>query len=148
MVYILLLGFIIPNLIITYTSIAVLQYHKKVSSNKFREFSRKPKECLNYQIFLSCYLFQIGQNREGSIAQIKSNRHKKVERMVFLMIFAYNMSWTPYALVCFLRLINLNFLSPAWTVPGFIFTKWWVIKNHLESNTLSKIVWTPYDGNY
>ena len=40
-VYILLLGFIIPNLIITYTSIAVLQYHKKVSSNQFGGFSLK-----------------------------------------------------------------------------------------------------------
>ena len=82
------------------------------------------RKYLDYQNSSNGFQFQLGQNREGRIAQIKSNRHKKVERMVFLMIFAYNMSWTPYALVCFLRLVNLNFLSPAWTVPGFIFTKW------------------------
>ena len=131
-----------------------------MSVNLHKIFSQIRKY-LDYQNSSNGFQFQLGQNCEGGIAQIKSNRHKKVERMVFLMIFAYNMSWTPYALVCFLRLVNLNFLSPAWTVPGFIFTKWWVIENHLESNPYINlatikycfivhkyvIVWTSYNSN-
>ena len=54
---------------------------------------------------------------------MKSQREKRVGRMVFLMILAFNVSWTPYAIVCFLRLLNYNPIPPVWTVPGFILTK-------------------------
>merc|ERR1719367_2643124 len=39
------------------------------------------------------------------------------------MILAFNVSWTPYAVVCFLRLLNKINIPAVWTVPGFIFTK-------------------------
>ena len=67
--------------------------------------------------------FQLGQQFQGRIAEVKAKREKKLRRMIFLMILAFNFSWTPYAIVCFLRLIQQNLVIPVWTVPGFILTK-------------------------
>ena len=65
----------------------------------------------------------MSQRYKGRIAELKSQRERRVGRMVFLMILAFNVSWTPYAVVCFLRLLNQINIPAVWTVPGFIFTK-------------------------
>ena len=41
------------------------------------------------------------------------------------MVLAFNASWTPYAIVCTLKLFNKNFISPSWTIPGLLLAKRW-----------------------
>ena len=126
-IYILVLGFALPNIIITYTSISILTYHKKVSVKDRLSWNQKMRSNTIFRIRLSiCILLQIFQvtlRYKGRIAELKSQREKRVGKMVFLMILAFNVSWTPYAIVCFLRLLNHNPIPPVWTVPGFILTK-------------------------
>ena len=43
--------------------------------------------------------------------------------MIILMILAFNISWTPYAFVCTLKLVHHNFVSDAWAVPGLLLAK-------------------------
>ena len=43
--------------------------------------------------------------------------------MVLLMIIAFNISWSPYAFVCTLKLIDNNFVPDAWAVPGLLLAK-------------------------
>ena len=43
--------------------------------------------------------------------------------MVLLMIIAFNISWSPYAFVCTLKLIDKNFVPDSWAVPGLLLAK-------------------------
>lgn len=43
--------------------------------------------------------------------------------MVIAMILAFNLSWTPYAVVCTLKLFNPYLVPDAWAVPGLLLAK-------------------------
>ena len=59
----------------------------------------------------------------GRIAEIKAKRERRLTRMVIIMILSFNACWTPYALVCTLKLFHRNFVSPTLSVPGLILAK-------------------------
>ena len=53
----------------------------------------------------------------------REKQEKRLNRMIILMILAFNISWTPYAFVCTLKLVHHNFVSDAWAVPGLLLAK-------------------------
>ena len=53
----------------------------------------------------------------------REKREKRLNRMIILMILAFNVSWTPYAFVCTLKLFHHNFVPDAWAVPGLLLAK-------------------------
>ena len=53
----------------------------------------------------------------------RQKKEKRITRMIFLMIMAFNISWLPYAFVCTLKLAHYNFVSDAWAVPGLLLAK-------------------------
>ena len=58
----------------------------------------------------------------------RQKKEKKIERMIFLMIMAFNISWLPYAFVCILKLAQHNFVTDAWSVPGLVLAKRYVLE--------------------
>ena len=80
---------------------------------------------LNYLLSLSLIIKQNSNIFVGRIAEMKAKREKRLTRMVIIMVLAFNASWTPYAIVCTLKLFNKNFISPSWTIPGLLLAKRW-----------------------
>ena len=62
-------------------------------------------------------------NVSGRVAEIIAKRQKKVTRMIMLIIFAFNFCWTPFAIICILKLFQVNFVTPVWTLPPFLLAK-------------------------
>ena len=58
----------------------------------------------------------------------RQKKEKRIEKMVFWMIMAFNISWLPYAFGCTLKLFQFNFISEAWTVPGLLLAKRYLLK--------------------
>ena len=73
-------------------------------------------------------IFQNATTFVGRIAEQKAKREKRLTRMLVLMVVAFNVSWSPYALVCFLKVVHHNFVSPTMAVPGLLFAK--TYENH------------------
>ena len=116
-----------PNVIIVLSNIGILQYHKEVTNiaNSIVIFINP--SLTHDMLFISIYLFQNSRRLRRSLQRIKSlkreKREKRVTLMVLLMIIAFNISWSPYAFVCTLKLIDKNFVPDAWAVPGLLLAK-------------------------
>lgn len=63
----------------------------------------------------------------------RQKQEKRITRMVCLMILAFNISWTPYAFVCTLKLLHHNFVSDTWAVPGLLLAKRYLERIFVES---------------
>ena len=82
--------------------------------------------------FLQFYcIFKNSEKIRKSMSLNKSwsrqKKEKRITRMIFLMIVAFNISWLPYAFVCTLKLVQHNFVPDAWAVPGLLLAKWYSI---------------------
>ena len=130
-IYVFTVGFLVPNLIITCTSIDLVQVHKKVSFVLFKKYFALQRS-LNYfhgsSVNTNEYFIMIQQSIKstGRIAKMVAARQKRLTRMVTIMIAAFNLAWTPYALVAVLKLLQRNFLPVTWTVPGLLLCKTYV----------------------
>ena len=62
----------------------------------------------------------------------QKSREKKVTFMLMLMIMAFLMSWSPYAIICIMRLVfGYAFLSPTIVAQAVVFAK-------------GSVVWDPF----
>ena len=59
----------------------------------------------------------------GRIAEMVAKRQKRLTGMVIIMIAFFNVSWTPYAVVAFLELIQWIVLPTSVAIPGLLFCK-------------------------
>ena len=124
----LLVGWIVPNAIIFGSSVEVMRYQRKVIWNVLSGYVcliNSKSLFLNYLLSLSLIIKQNSNIFVGRIAEMKAKREKRLTRMVIIMVLAFNASWTPYAIVCTLKLFNKNFISPSWTIPGLLLAKRW-----------------------
>ena len=124
----LLVGWIVPNAIIFGSSVEVMRYQRKVIWKVLTENGHQINLDTSVQNYLLSISFIIKQNSNifvGRIAEIKAKREKRLTRMVIIMVLAFNASWTPYAIVCTLKLFNKNFIAPSWTIPGLLLAKRW-----------------------
>ena len=121
-----------PNVIIVLSNIGILKYHKEVTNIAnsiviFISISFLDPSLTHDMLFISIYLFQNSRRLRRSLQRIKSlkreKREKRVTLMVLLMIIAFNISWSPYAFVCTLKLIDKNFVPDSWAVPGLLLAK-------------------------
>ena len=118
-----------PNVIIVLSNIGILQYHKEVTNiTKCIVIAIKLRNVvLLLQYAFHSHTFQNSRRLRKSLQRIKSlkreKREKRVTLMVLLMIIAFNISWSPYAFVCTLKLIDKNFVPDSWAVPGLLLAK-------------------------
>ena len=124
-----------PNVIIVLSNIGILQYHKEVTNItkciviviSISSLYQLRKVVLLLQYVFHSHIFQNSRRLRRSLQRIKSlkreKREKRVTLMVLLMIIAFNISWSPYAFVCTLKLIDKNFVPDAWAVPGLLLAK-------------------------
>lgn len=60
----------------------------------------------------------------------QKSRERKVTLMLMLMIMAFLMSWSPYAIICIMRLVfGYAFLSPTLVAQAVVFAKGSVVWN-------------------
>ena len=129
-IYVFTVGFLVPNLIITCTSIDLVQVHKKVSFVLFKKYFALQR--INYfhgsSVNTNEYFIMIQQSIKstGRIAKMVAARQKRLTRMVTIMIAAFNLAWTPYAFVAILKVLQRNFFPVTWTVPGLLLCKTYV----------------------
>ena len=125
-IYILIVGFVIPNFIIIYTSAGIIQYQKMVSII-LTWLQISVSILVNQTYFQSnFYFFDIFSSQTSrpscrNIAKLRAKRESKVTRMIVIMIVAFNVSWTPYALICTIQLFGP--VHPSWAVPCLLLAK-------------------------
>ena len=78
----------------------------------------------------------------------REKQEKRLNRMIILMILAFNISWTPYAFVCTLKLVHHNFVSDAWAVPGLLLAKRYNLSLTEEVGEFNAYVSLKYFINY
>ena len=66
-------------------------------------------------------LFQTSRPSCRNIAKLRAKRESKVTTMITMMIIAFNVSWTPYALICTIQLFGP--VNPSWAVPSLLLAK-------------------------
>ena len=73
----------------------------------------------------------------------RQKKEKRITRMIFLMIMAFNISWLPYAFVCTLKLVQHNFVPDAWAVPGLLLAKWYLFRiKYIYNNQIIPKIFT------
>ena len=66
----------------------------------------------------------------GTVAEIGIRREKKVTKMLVLMVFAFNLSWSPYAFMCIMDILQLQIISPIWKIAVLILSKRYLFKDN------------------
>lgn len=126
-IYILIVGFVIPNFIIIYTSAGIIQYQKMVSTIFiWLQISVSKSPCKSSLLSLNFYVLNIFSSQTSrpscrNVAKLRAKRESKVTRMITIMIVAFNVSWTPYALICTIQLFGP--VHPSWAVPSLLLAK-------------------------
>ena len=122
-IYILVVGFVIPNFIIIYTSAGIIQYQKMVFIKIIwlQMSVLKRIHCQSNFYVWNLFLSQTSRPSCRTIAKLRAKRESKVTRMITIMILAFNVSWTPYALICTIQLFGP--VNPSWAVPTLLLAK-------------------------
>ena len=105
--FLLTFGFCIPSAVVILSSFMVLIKLKQVRARTGHDNkpmrSRKMANLLHEFTILQHSQTQMSLNKNKS--QIV-NRERKVTFMVMLMVMAFLVAWSPYAILCFLRLLG------------------------------------------
>ena len=64
-----------------------------------------------------------GTKSNGAVADICRKREKKVTGMLILMVVAFNVSWSPYAIMCVFEVFLRHSVPPLWKIPVLLLAK-------------------------